>query len=180
MQNGNRTWVTYDSSKVPDYWVTSIFCDNKDNLWIGTHNWGIAVKHSNDEWERWYTNNCPIINNYIRTFAQAPSGDIWVGFGTSVVSGGELSYFNGTTWQNSFVIPSTSQTTAILINKDNTKLIATDQGLIKFSSSSNVINFNFDNTGVNINNVTGLARDSKGNIWISTSGGGLVEYKNAQ
>ncbi len=171
-----RIWMMFQSV-IPDPFITSLFYDNAGNLWVGTHGYGIAKLDINNNWEYFYTGNSSIINNFIRTFTQAPSGDIWVGFGSSVVLGGELATYNGTTWQNSFVIPSSSQTYAILIDKNNTKWVATDQGLVKFNTSSNVINFNYYNTGININNATGLAQDSKGNIWISTYGGGLVEYK---
>ena len=176
MDQNERVWIT-DRSVLPDTLITSVFYDNADNLWVGTQGYGIAKQDINNNWEYFYTGNSPLINNFIRTFAQAPSGDIWVGFGSSVVLGGELAVYNGTTWQNSFVIPSSSQTSALLVDKNNTKWVATDQGLVKFNSSSNTIIFNYYNTGININNATGIAQDSKGNIWISTYGGGLVEYK---
>jgi ligand-binding sensor domain-containing protein len=175
--NGNRYWSTYDSSDVPDYWITSILYDNSGTLWVGTHNQGIARRNSNYDWDRIFTNDSQLINNYIRAIARAPSGEIWVGFGTSTASGGVLASYDGASWQNYYVLKSTSQTYAILVDKNNTKWVATDQGLVKFTTGSTVLTLNYDNTGLNIDNPTGLAQDSKGNIWISTNGGGLIEYK---
>ena len=179
MDQNTRAWLNYDSF-LPDKFITSLFYDNAANLWVGTHGYGIAKSDTNNNWEYFFTGNSPLINNFIRAFAQAPSGDIWVGFGSSVVLGGELAVYNGTTWQNYFVIPSSSQTSSLLVDKNNFKWAATDQGLVKFNTSSNAIIFNYYNTGININNATGIAQDSKGNIWISTYGGGLVEYKGNQ
>jgi ligand-binding sensor domain-containing protein len=171
------TLYNYNNSNLRAYWITAVFGDKSGNIWVGTRDNGIYTINADSSFGLVNTSNSPIINNYIRAFAQGPDGNIWVGFGTSVVNGGELAVYDGSSWQNFYGLKSTVQTAQILIDKNNVKWVATDGGLVKFISSSNLINLNYDNTGLNINNVTGVAQDSKGNIWLSTYGGGLVEYK---
>ncbi len=173
-----NTWTTYGDSMVSDSHINCVLCDNSDNLWVGMNSTGISViNNSITDWQNFNNNNSHLINNNIRALAKSPAGDIWVGFGTDLMSGGGLSYFNGTNWNNVHYLPYGSQTNAIYIDKNNTKWVATDQGLVEITASSNVTLFNKTNTGLEINDVTGVTGDSKGNIWISTYGGGLVEYK---
>ncbi len=172
------TWATYGDSMVSDSHINCVLCDNSDNLWVGMNSAGITeINNSITDWQNINNSTSHIINNNIRALAKSPNGEIWVGFGTDFMSGGGLSYFNGTGWNNLHYLPYGSQTNAIYIDKNNTKWVATDQGLVKITAASTVTNFNKDNTGMQINDVTGVAGDSKGNIWFSTYGGGLVEYK---
>ena len=176
--NGVRNWYTYGDSMVSDKQITSLLCDNFDNLWVGMNSQGISIINKDvSNWQLINNNNSNIESNKIRSLAESPSGTIWVGFASNSYNGGGLSYYDGTVWHNVAFIPFASQTNAILIDKNNTKWVATDQGLVKITASSNVTNFNQANTSLAINDVTGVAQDSKGNIWISTYGGGLVEYK---
>ncbi len=176
LYNGNRTWYTYGDSIVPYTQITSVLSDNSGNVWTGIYNRGL-VEITNNTWQ-WFTQvGVGLVNDNVRAIAQSHTGTIWVGFGTQQSFGGGLSYYNGVNWQNANITPSYSQTNAIFIDKNNTKWVATDQGLVKFNSVSDVTVFNKDNTNLNLNDVTGVAQDSKGNIWISTFGGGLVEYK---
>ncbi|MGD1006435.1 MAG: two-component regulator propeller domain-containing protein [Ignavibacteriaceae bacterium] len=175
--NGFRNWVTFNSEFIPDNSVTSVFYDTFGNLWVGMPFSGIAKKDNYNNWGIINNSNNNIINNYVRAFAESPSGEIWVGFGKVLLTGGGLSYYNGSAWQNVYVLPPSSQTNEILIDKNNVKWVATDQGIVRFTTSSDAVIYNYNNTGININYLTGIAQDSKGNIWISTYGGGLVEYK---
>lgn len=179
ISNGVRNWTTYQVSYVPDNNISCLLYDNSGNLWVGTSDNGLS--RINDNGVRMYnTGNTNLVNNDIRAIAQSPSGTVWVGFGSNPVYGGGLSYYDGTSWHNVGFIPSSSQTNAIYIDQNDTKWIGTDQGLIKVTSSSGVTIFNKSNTGMNINDVTGIVPDSRGNIWISTYGGGLVEYKGSR
>ncbi len=174
--SNGTAWFTYNFETIPDTFITTIFSDNSGNLWIGMKNKGI-IKRANNNWKSYYANGASIINNYVRAITESPLGEIWVGFGKLSGSGGGLSYYDGNVWQNVYVLPPASQTNAILIDKNNVKWVATDQGLVRFTNNADVTVFNHDNTGLNINDVTGVAQDSRGNIWISTNGAGLVEYK---
>lgn len=174
--NNIRYWQIYPDSLVPDPIISCILCDSKNNAWIGLNSKGLVEKKAGGGWDWTTKNNSHIISDNVRALAESPTGEIWVGFSANVIYGSGLSYYNGVTWQNVNAIPATSQTNAIYIDKNNTKWIATDQGLVKFTSGSNYTLFNYNNTGVHIDDATGVASDSKGNLWISTYGGGLIEY----
>ncbi len=171
-----REWFTYTNEVIPDTFITSISYDNLGHLWVGMKSDGIVEKVNNN-WIHYLASSGTLINNDVRAFAESPLGEIWIGFGKLAGSGGGLTNYVNGTWQNAYVLPPSSQTNAILVDKNNTKWVATDQGLVKFTTTSNVTVFNKDNTGLNINDVTGIAQDSKSNIWLSTYGGGLIEYK---
>ncbi len=174
-QNG-RGWITYSNEAIPDTFITSIFNDNSGHLWVGMKSRGLA-ELVNNNWLIYSAAGGSIINNDVRAFAESQSGKIWIGYGKLTGSGAGLTFYLNGTWQNVYVLPSSSQTNAILVDKNNTKWVATDQGLVKFTTTSSFIVFNEDNTGLDIKDVTGLAQDSRGNIWLSTFGGGLIEYK---
>ncbi len=176
--NGVRTWTTYGDSMVPDNNINCLLCDNSDNLWVGMNSKGLSIiNKSITDWQLVNNYNSHITNDNIRALAISPAGTVWVGFGSNTIYGGGLSFYDGTSWHNVGYIPSTSQTNAIFIDKNDTKWVATDQGLVEITASNKVTIFNQANTNLPINDVTGVAGDSKGNIWISTYGGGLVEYK---
>ncbi len=175
--NNRNYFYSYPDSVIPDPIISAILCDAENNVWVGMNSMGVVEVRTDGTWDWTRKENSPIISDNVRAIAESPTGEIWVGFASNVVYGGGLSYYNGVNWQNVNFIPSTSQTNEIHIDKNNTKWVATDQGLVKFNSGADVTIFNKQNTGLNINDVTGVAEDSKGNIWISTYGGGLVEYK---
>ena len=177
ISNGIRYWYTYSTNQLLYSWITAVFYDTFGNLWVGMHDKGIAKMDSYGNWKTINTSTNSIINNYVRAFAESPSREIWVGFGKETASGGGLSYYNGTSWQNVYTLPPSCQTNAIFIDQNDVKWVATDQGLVRFTNSADVTVFNYDNTGLNINDATGVAQDSRNNIWISTYGGGLIEYK---
>ncbi len=174
--NGNRTWYTYPASTVPFTQITDVLYDNSGNLWAGTYSGGLLeITNNTRRW--WGQSSTELLSLNVSAIAQSPTGEIWVGFDTKQSYGGGLSYYDGVSWHTVMVTPPYSNTNAIFIDKNNTKWVATDEGLVKFNSASDVTVYNKDNTNLNLNDVTGIAQDSKGNIWISTNGGGLVEYK---
>jgi ligand-binding sensor domain-containing protein len=178
---GGGSWYTYGDTVVPDENVTSILYDNSGNLWVGMNSRGISVITQNNgqlDWQIVDKDNSHLISDNVRAIAQSPvTGYIWVGFGANAVYGGGLSYFDGSSWHNVSDIPFSSQTNAIYIDKNDTKWVATDQGLVKIIGVSGTTLFDKENTQMDMDDVTGVAGDSKGNIWISTYGGGLIEYK---
>ena len=138
---------------------------------------GITRRNASMGWNVYNYKNSRFINNNVTALAESPTGEIWAGFDKGLVAGNGISYFNGSLWNNVYPILSDSKTNSILVDRYNNKWIATDKGLVTFQTITDVKIFNYENTGLNLNNVTGVAQDSHGNIWISTWDGGLIEYK---
>ncbi len=172
-------WSTYGNESVPDQIINSLTVDNNGNLWVGMNSFGVARQSVTGSWYYYTQTANQVISNSITAIASSSFGEIWVGFNKDNVFGSGLSYYNGSSWSNVYTIPASSKTNSIMIDHLNNKWIATDHGLVKFSAPtpSSTTTFTFDNTGLNISNVTGVAEDSYGNIWITTNGGGLIEYK---
>lgn len=156
--------------------ITSLVVDKNNNVWAGIKDSCVAKSLSQKLWVSYTSFSSGLINNNVLALALSSSGEIWAGFDNNSVFGNGLSYFDGTNWNKVFPIPPASRTNTIFIDKDDIKWIGTSQGLVKFSSPSGATTFNYDNTGLNITNVTGISQDSHGNIWIATSAG-LFEYK---
>jgi ligand-binding sensor domain-containing protein len=167
---------TYDKNVLPDMYITALGIDIYNNLWVGMKTGGIARRTPSNQWEMFDTYSSKLLSNNVTVIAASPTGEVWVGFDRQTVFGNGLSYFDGASWFTVHPISTSSKVNAILIDKNNVKWIATDEGVVTFSSPSNVTAFNKDNTGLNINDATGLAEDTFGNIWISTDAG-LIEHK---
>ncbi|MHB9011477.1 MAG: two-component regulator propeller domain-containing protein, partial [Ignavibacteriaceae bacterium] len=65
----------------------------------------------------------------------------------------------------------------ICIDHLGNKWIGTNKGLVKLIGLNSSTLFDSGSTGLNINDIRGIAEDQNGNIWIATNGGGLIEYK---
>lgn len=159
--------------------VSALSIDINGNLWAGVNGYGIAENSSSNSWTLSSSFNINLINNYITALASSASGEVWAGFDRSSATGNGLSYFNGSSWNKVYPISTTCKTSSIFIDRNNNKWVATDQGLVMFSSPSNATTFNYNNTGLDINDVKGVTQDSYGNIWIATSAG-LYKYKGAR
>jgi len=156
--------------------VNAISIDINGNIWAGLYSYGIAENTSSSSWTVYSSSKTSLINNYITTLTSSASGEVWAGFTRQGAYGNGLSYFNGSGWNNVYPIPSSSSAKSIYIDNNNIKWVGTDEGLVMFSTPSNSTTFNYDNTGLNINNIKGVAGDSYGNIWIATDSG-LYKYK---
>jgi hypothetical protein len=156
--------------------INALSTDDNGNVWAGLNSYGIAENSSSGTWTIFPASSTGLINNYITTLTSSSSGEIWAGFARQGAYGNGLSYYNGSTWIKNFSIPSSSTAKSIYIDKNNVKWVGTDEGLIMFSSPGNATIFNYDNTGLDINNIQGVTGDSYGNIWIATKSG-IYKYK---
>jgi hypothetical protein len=156
--------------------ITSLAIDAGNNIWAAMNNNGVAHGFSKKSWKFYNSASPGIFSNNITALAASSTGEVWAGFDNGAVFGNGLSYFDGTNWNKVYPIPASSRTNTIFIDKNNIKWVGTTQGIVKFSSPSNATIFNYDNTGLNITNVTGVSQDSHGVIWIATSAG-LFKYK---
>lgn len=170
-------WFTWDTETIPDKWITSLLFDNKGMLWAGMKNYGIARRGLYNSWEIFNYNNTRMVNNNVTALAQGPDGSVWIGFDQTALAGSGITYVNNSSWNNVYPIPQQSKTNVILVDRMNTKWIGTNQGLVSFTNAADAVTYSYSNTGLYITDITGLAIDGKGYIWIATNGQGLIRHK---
>ncbi|MGB5531210.1 MAG: two-component regulator propeller domain-containing protein [Ignavibacteriaceae bacterium] len=175
--------------KLNDDVVWSLMKDREDNLWVGTYRGGINILDFKSKQTK-ILKNLPQTNslsdNHVRSFAQDKFGNIWIG----TYSGGlnrinhnseKIDVFkNESSNINSL---SANQVLDIYVESENAIWVATfGGGLNKLSFSKNssgkpdfkVLKHNpSDPSSISDDRVYSILKDSKGNFWVGTYGGGL-------
>ena len=175
--------------KLNDNVVWSLMKDREDNFWVGTYRGGINILNFKSKQTK-ILKNLPqtnsISDNHIRSLAEDKFGNIWIG----TYSGGlnRISHSsqiidvfkNETANINSL---SANQVLDIFVESENVIWVATfGGGLNKLSFSKNSSgkpdfkvfkNIPSDPLSISDNRVYSILKDSKGNFWIGTYGGGL-------
>ena len=146
-----------------------------DHIFIGTKNGGVAQRFG-DQWIFYNTSNSNIYSNKITALAIDRSGIVWIGYTLS----DRLSYYDGTSWNLSIFTTTSSRykVNSIYVDNRNRLWVGTNNGLLKKDGAS-VIFYNYDNTGLNIKNVSGAVIDKNGYVWITTYDAGLFRFRGA-
>ena len=175
--------------KLNDDVVWSLIKDREDNLWVGTYRGGINIlnfKSKQTKILKSLPQRNSISDNHIRSFAQDKFGNIWIG----TYSGGlnrishnsqKIDVFKNEPGNINSL--SANQVLDIFIESENVIWVATfGGGLNKLSFSKNssgepdfkvLKHVPSDPLSVSDDRVYSLLKDSKGNFWVGTYGGGL-------
>lgn len=121
--------------------------------------------------------NSGILANKINALTPDPFGGMWIGYKAGFGTRTGFSYYNGSFNNFINVLQNGLSTNTIYIDDTNIKWLGTDGGLYKFVNPGSFESFTQESTGLIINDVRGVAKDSKGRIWIATYGGGLIVKK---
>ena len=182
------------SEGLNDNVVWSIYKDNKDNLWIGTYKGGLNLIDQRNRRTITYQHDDndinSISNNHIRAIEQDAFNNLWIG-----TYNGGVNRFNIKTGKferfihdpNNANSLSANQVQDIYIESDTVIWVATfGGGLNKLSFKTNSSNGKpgftvykndpSDSTSISDNRVYSLLKDSKGNFWVGTYGGGLNKF----
>lgn len=157
--------------------IITAIVHSKNYLWIGTKKSGIAY-YLVDEWKYITQTSSGVLSNSISTMTTDNSENIFVGYPAGTAIGNGISFYNGNSWQVYYILPSGASTNSLYVDSKNRLWVGTNKGLVE-KDGETVTQFNFDNTGLNITNVSGAVEDKSGNIWITTSDAGLFKYKGA-
>lgn len=149
--------------------VTPLLRDN-DFLWIGTDK-GL-VNYDGVSWTVYDTTDFDLGNNHVRALALDNDGNLLVG-GYGLVS------FDGQNWQsydelNELLARSTPINSILTDSDDNIWLAA--KGLFQFDGEEWQL-FNTINSGLSEKDITTLAMDGSGNLWIGTLNLGVDIYR---
>jgi ligand-binding sensor domain-containing protein len=165
------------SSNSQDYYITAIAFDKKNNIWVGTENRGLAYGYL--DWNYVTSSASAILSNRISAMASDNSGNIYVGYPAGAALANGISSYNGSSWQTYYILPNGASTDCIYVDPLNRMWVGTNNGLVE-KDEENINTFNYDNTGLNITNVSGVTEDKYGNVWITTYDAGLLKYKGAK
>lgn len=170
---GQRNWLIKNRSSfgIQDEF-TAVGVSISGTLFAGTTKSGLIVAQS-----LYSTANSGILGNSISALQPDPSGGMWIGFKTGVATGAGVSLYKDNAFQNFFVLPSGGNVNSIYVDDLGNKWVGTTAGLTRFTNSSDVQRIDSESTGLNITDVRGVVKDSKGRIWIATFGGGLILKK---
>ncbi len=172
------TWeqFNYTSPQFTYLWVTGLQFDNSNNLWIGSNNFGI-LNFNGNTFSEFVDTAYNFLTNKIISIALDNSNKLW--FGQLVNSGirGGLSVYDGFSFTN-FYLGTLNNKINSIYTSNNNKWVCTSEGLTKYDAGNSSIFFSTLNSYLTNDNVTDAARDSNGNLWITTIGGGLNKLKN--
>jgi len=136
--------------------VWDIVEDKLGNLWFATGGGGV-LKYDGRSFTN-YTTNEGLSNNFVTRILEDKSGNLWF-----CTNGGGVSKFDGNrveTIEKGEIVPINDQLDLI---KKNGKLVKTFKHFT-------------EKEGLNNNIVWDVLEDKSGNIWFSTSGGGISKY----
>lgn len=182
-EKDNFTTIDYFGNDL--FNIRTIYCDNENNLWIGTAGRGLLVYNPQNSRIKHYTHDDKdkntIASRFINCIISDDENNLWIGTRAG------LDLFNKKTGtfihfaHDSKNPKSLSNNTvnALAFDKEGELLIGTYGGginkLIKkdneyifspFKKSSNL-------GSINHNNILSLCADTKGNLWVGTENGGL-------
>lgn len=166
---------TGDASSIAHSNIHGLMIDGND-LWIGTFEHGLDIMDvRTGKVRKHYSISSPrsFKNNFIVTFLKTRNGDIWVGSG----GGGVYKYDRAT---DSFEQYGDDMFVSSLFEaKDKTIWIGTHNGVYYYNPETKEKgHFHKDPDNANSlgeNMLNAICEDYRGNIWISTEGGGLCK-----
>lgn len=166
-----------DRWSLSDPYVTDIYKDNQDILWVATYNNGINKANLNAKPFEYYYHNPldrkTIIDNNIRAICEDNTGNLWVGTrdkGLTIIGKDSYKHIN-------------AATSNILLDDQIKRIFCDSKGIIWIGSKKGLSCFN-PATGVSkvfadplLNNVTvfGIGEDEDKNLWFA-SWRGVFKY----
>jgi ligand-binding sensor domain-containing protein/serine phosphatase RsbU (regulator of sigma subunit) len=163
-----------------DCTFSSLFVDQKENLWIGDFGEGIRKISFYDKANKtaYYVNKIDdrngLPNEYIQSIYEDYEGNMWFGsFGSGLVELPleKFAFFegkNGLNYKNA---------TCIFIDRDGGFWVGNDKGLFQYNIEAPELSRQFDaKDGFVSSEVTAIAQDRSGLLWIGTKENGVYTF----
>ena len=164
--NFNQIHYNTDNSGLPGNDIYAVAIDKQGNKWIATNS-GLA-RYDDTNWIIYNSLNSPLPANYVYAIEIDRSGDKWIGTDAGLAklsSNGWIAY------------PSINEgIRQIAIDSSGTVWLGTQNGLVKLSNN-NITYYTQENSGLPSNDISALACDRDGTVFIGTNGGGLATFK---
>ncbi len=169
------TWTNYTTSNSPlaDQYVTRVYADRNNNIWISTP-YGAIQKFDGVNWQTINTSGFP--GGPLQGITEDYQGNIWMsegwlGSGVTITIG----HYDGSSW--AFINnPPGDWPTCLAVDHDNNLWAGfLGQGLGKYDGSHWTV-YTPSNSGLPESNISDIAIDDYNNIWIATQASGLAIF----
>jgi ligand-binding sensor domain-containing protein len=171
-------WSVYQQSAGKD-WINDFYIESENKLYLGTKLDGIFLfENQTFSWVRWW--DYVYCTMTVTSIEQTQNNEVWFGFAPDTIGRSGISVWDGSTFTNIHFASLQNVVNHIFIDDLNIKWIGTSDGLLKYDNQGITTFFNTLNSLISSNNVSASAVDSNGDVWITTSGGGLNKYKPPQ
>ena len=152
-------------------YVTDLFMDKGENIWIGTSGEGIC-KYNGEEFE-YFSEDEGLSTNFVNSIYEDNAGNIWLGSmgsGVGFISKKNLTHFTEKQGLSHPVVFS--------IIEDSKKLLwfGTRGGGVNQFDGESFTRYTSEGTGLGNNYVLSIMEDSRGNMWFGTYGNGVSRY----
>ena len=160
-------WATYNENYLPNGLIFDIDFDSTGIIWVSTEN-GIATSEDGLVWQHFNASNSPLLANQIQSLAIDSNDGIWavISDNNPLVSG--VAHFNGSVWEyftsSNSGLPAVGELNDIEIDVNDTKWIATDNGLIKYDGTD-WTQYTSANSGLSEDNIFEVSIDDQNSVW---------------
>ena len=163
-----------DNSQLPQNYISDIKF-YKNQLWVATISQGFLIFHDNT-WERFGTFNSELRSNNISTILPLDYSKAYIGLLTNSHFTPGISLFdNGMVFGEYYEMPDNNVRSVFIDSKSRT-WIGTETSVIVFENWEDRTIYTYENTALDIKNVSGFIEDASGHILIVSNGGGLFRY----
>ncbi len=171
-------WTGYEQSKDKD-WINDIYIESENKLYLGTKLDGIfTFENQTFTWVRWWDYHyCTMSVNSIE---KDQTNEVWFCFEPDTIGRTGISRWDGNSFTNLYIGTFRNIVKHIYIDNQNNKWVSTSEGFFTFDNQNNETFYNKSNSLISSDNVIASEVDSKGNVWITTDGGGLNKFKPPQ
>lgn len=171
-------WNVYNEPAGKD-WINDIYIESENKLWLGTKADGIRT-FVNENFDSLLIYEYGYPSNTISSIGVDIQNNIWFCFLPDDEGRGGVSYWNGTGFNNFLLGSAQNNVNNVFIDGQDNKWIATSEGFTVFDAQNNSTVYRTTNSLITSNNIRASVRDPNGNVWLTTSGGGLNKYKSSR
>ena len=167
--------VINKKDRLNDKVAWGICADDEDNLWIGTDGGGINY-FENGEIKTVFTKEADnLVDNAFLAAMKDSNGDLWFG----AYQNGVNVYDSNLEIFKEIKLPKDIDVRCFYEDKNKNILIGTSNGIYIYNQdSTNILNFNTENSPLLENQIRAISQDKNGNLWIGTFGRGLFLIDN--
>lgn len=188
-----KTFTNYkhdpqDKNSIGAGFVSSIYKDRSNILWVATSKGGINIykpqKTSNFILHKYNTTKNSISTGIITSISESSEGDIW--FANDKKNVGKIDVNGKVTHYSDFKKEEQksklSSINDLLIGKNKDVLIATDIGMYKLNKSTNIFEHQklTDDEYLHESQISSINEDKKGVLWLKLGPDVLLKYDKAQ